>query len=145
VQSLSGEEEFRFQGTSLGFNLLDFWRWSASDVLNKTIRAQIAEYLVARAVNAQQQVLDVGSPFDVLDPQGIRIEVKSAAYLQSWAQKRFSRISFLVPASCLIDVDTFQLSGAKRRQADVYVFAHLKDAVREAGASQRDHHRDGQT
>lgn len=197
VQALSEEDEFCFQGAGLGFKLLDFWRWSASDVLNNTIRGQIAEYLVAKAVDAEQQVLDVWSPFDVKDPSGIKIEVKSAACLQSWTRKRFSRISFLVPATYLIDANTFQLSSEKRRWADVYVLAHLKhkdkatvnplqveqwdfyvlptwklderersqhsitlkslqqlhggspwtfhqlkDAIREAGASQREHHRE---
>jgi hypothetical protein len=50
VQRKSGGERFRANGTDIGPDLLDFWRWSASDLVNNTMRGVLAEYLVARAL-----------------------------------------------------------------------------------------------
>lgn len=35
-----------------------------------------------------------GDAYDVLTPEGLRVEVKSTGYLQAWAQPSHSRISF---------------------------------------------------
>jgi hypothetical protein len=63
--------------------------------------------------------------FDLLDPRGISIEVKSAAYIQSWHQDRLSTISFNCAPSFAWDPETNRQSDVKRRQAEVYVFALL--------------------
>ncbi len=53
------------------------------------------------------------------------VEVKSAAYLQSWAQKDYSRISFGTPVTLAWDADAGGFAGVARRHAQVYVFALL--------------------
>jgi hypothetical protein len=63
--------------------------------------------------------------FDLLDPRDISIEVKSAAYIQSWHQDRLSTISFNCAPSFAWDPETNRQSDVKRRQAEVYVFALL--------------------
>jgi len=45
----SGNEQFHSGKKSLPFNVLDFWRWSASDLISNTTRGILAEYIVARA------------------------------------------------------------------------------------------------
>ena len=60
---------------------------------------------------------------DLLDPRGISIEVKSAAYIQTWHQDRLSTISFNCAPSLAWDPETNRQSDVKRRQAEVYVFA----------------------
>lgn len=55
---------------------------------------------------------------------GIKIEVKSAAYLQSWKQKKLSPISFTCNRT---KPDTsVEQDGSFLRRADLYVFALLK-------------------
>ncbi len=45
-----GTERFRNGDSDLEFDLLSFWKWSASDLLSNATRGVIAEYLVARAL-----------------------------------------------------------------------------------------------
>jgi hypothetical protein len=53
------------------------------------------------------------------------VEVKSAAFIQSWHQERLSQISFPVPKTRGWDRDTNRQDDDPRRKADVYVFALL--------------------
>jgi hypothetical protein len=63
--------------------------------------------------------------FDLKTSSGIRIEVKSAAYIQSWHQKKLSAVSFITRRTRAWDPDTDVQSLEAKRQADVYVFALL--------------------
>ncbi|MHB1324928.1 MAG: hypothetical protein ACYDGS_02975 [Thermoleophilia bacterium] len=121
----SGSELFCDSDRDLGFDLLGFWRWSASDVISNATRGILAEYLIARAVGAADGVRDEWAAYDLHDPRGISIEVKSAAYIQSWYQERVSTISFNCPKTLAWDARTNRQSSEKRRQAKVYVFALL--------------------
>lgn len=121
----TGSEPFRNGGDDLGFALLSFWRWSASDVISNATRGILAEFLVAKAIGAADGVRDEWAAYDLLDPRGISVEVKSAAYIQSWHQERFSSITFNCPKTLAWDPQTNQQATEKRRQAEVYVFALL--------------------
>lgn len=121
-----GKEHFHISGTALGFNLLSFWRWSVSDLVSNAARGVLAEYIVARALGlAENGVRDGWAAFDLETPAGIKIEVKSAAYVQSWHQKQLSSIAFVTPKTRAWDADTNMQSHESKRQADVYVFALL--------------------
>jgi hypothetical protein len=63
--------------------------------------------------------------FDLETPEGVRVEVKSAAYLQRWHQDQLSSISFGVPKTRAWDPRTNRMSDEVVRQAQVYVFALL--------------------
>lgn len=81
----NGEEKLFYDNESLTFSLLDFWRWSVSDILSNATRGRLAEFIIATAVNIDiKQIRDEWGAFDLETPSGIKIEVKSAAYLQSW-------------------------------------------------------------
>lgn len=122
----SGTEPIHADGQSVGGTLLDFWRWSASDLVSNATRGILAEYLVHRAVNGREDVVrDEWDAFDLTTPEGVRVEVKSAAFLQSWHQKELSRISFRTPKTLAWSADTNEMAVEPRRQADVYVFALL--------------------
>jgi hypothetical protein len=49
---------------------------------------------VARALGDIRTANDTWAPYDVTAHDGAKVEVKSAAHLQSWSQKRYSRITF---------------------------------------------------
>lgn len=121
-----GREPFHVNGNSAGFDLLSFWRWSSSDLVNNSARGIIAEYVVARALGlGEGGVRDGWAAFDLKTPSGIKIEVKSAAYIQSWHQKQLSSIAFVTPKTRAWDAETNIQSHELKRQADVYVFALL--------------------
>ena len=122
--SKSGSEAFRAGGTDLSFKLIDFWQWSSSDLVSNTMRGVLAEFLVAKALG-----LDCGrlewEKCDLVTAEGLKIQVKSSAYLQSWAQTAPSKIQFVVSKRRAWDPDTNKLDGEPARHADVYVFALL--------------------
>lgn len=122
----TGRERFRFRGADRDEDLLRFWRWTSSDLVGNAMRGLLAEYIVGMAVGAvsttTRQEWDAA---DLVTEDGVRIEVKSAAYLQSWAQEALSRISFGIQPTLGWDASTDIRSAEPRRQADVYVFCLL--------------------
>ena len=122
----TGAEQLHRRGTAIPGDLLDLWRWSASDFLTNTARGLLAEYIVAKALDVSTSgVRDGWAVFDLLTPSGIKVEVKSGAYLQSWFQDKLSAISFSTKQSTAWNPDTNKFEGTRRQQADVYVFALL--------------------
>ncbi len=121
----TGTEPFRNGEFLLKQTLLDFWRWSASDLVGNAMRGVLAEYIVASALDLPQTVRVEWDAFDLKTPAGVSIEVKSAAYLQSWDQKAFSRITFGIQPTRAWEAATNDYTGHLRRQADVYVFCLL--------------------
>ena len=127
ITKLSGDEIFQNGSKKLDFNLLSFWQWSSSDVVSNYTRGILAEYIVGKALGCikDDDVRDEGRAYDLDTQAGVRIEVKSAAYVQSWQQSRLSKISFNVPKTLGWDRETNKFDKEKKRQADVYVFALL--------------------
>lgn len=125
-QPRTGTEELHSKGKSTGLSVLDFWRWSASDLLSNATRGRFAEFVVASALEIPfDEIRDEWGAFDLLTGEGIKVEVKSAAYIQSWHQTRESLISFRVPKTRAWDAETNKQALDVQRQADVYVFALL--------------------
>lgn len=125
----TGHENFTGDDLLTGVRLIDFWQWSCSDLACNTMRDVLAEYLVALAVGHHHGARTEWDSYDVCTEDGIRIEVKSAAYVQSWGQKDYSRISYSVRPACAWDGDNGVYDKTQVRQADVYVFCllHHKD------------------
>lgn len=122
----TGQERLTFNAENLGFSLLDFWSWSVSDLLSNATRGRFAEFIVATATNIDiKQLRDEWGAFDLETSDGIKIEVKSAAYLQSWEQNRLSKISFSTKLAKPWDWEIDKRSSIAQRSADVYVFCLL--------------------
>ena len=121
----TGSEPFHNNGTKLSFSLLDFWQWYASDLLNNSTRGILAEYLVTKAIDSSDKPRKEWDTYDVLTKEGLKIEVKSASYIQSWDQKDFSKIAFNVRPTRAWDSILGKYSTQYKRQADVYVFCVL--------------------
>ena len=121
----TGEEAITNNGFITPYNLLDFWRWSVSDILSNATRGRLAEFIVGTAMNIDNEIVrKEWDAYDLKTKDGIKIEVKSSSYIQTWSQKKFSNIIFSIKSSRALDGDT-QL-GEPKRQADVYVFCVLK-------------------
>lgn len=122
----SGKERFHNGGAQADFDLLDFWQWSASNLVDNTTRGILAEYLVAKALGISTERPREGwLAWDLKteDKPKLRIEVKSAAFLQSWHQEKLSEIKFVVPPRKGWNPDTNKMETIPKRHAHVYVFA----------------------
>lgn len=107
-----------------GAALRDLWAWSMSDLRANTVRSVLAEFLVARAVGAARKPRIEWDAHDVLTPEGIRLEVKSGAHLQTWEQSQLSTVVFGgLSARTWSPTDGY--STANSYNADAYVFAVL--------------------
>lgn len=133
AQPRHGAEPLHADGHPLSHTILDFWRWSLSDLLSNATRGILAEFIVATALAIPlTQARDEWAPFDLVTPEGIKVEVKSAAYIQSWHQQKPSVIQFGVSRKRGWDAALNVQEGEARRHADVYVFAllaHLEQAT----------------
>lgn len=123
----TGNEFLTDNGKKTEYNLLDFWRWSVSDILSNATRGRFAEFIVGTAIGLKPENLrDEWDAYDLTTENGIKIEVKSAAYIQSWNQKDYSAISFSIKPARYWDAETNMQRGEPKRHADLYVFCHLK-------------------
>lgn len=100
----------------------DFWQWAYSDFLSNALRGVLAEYIVARAVGCTHRPRTEWDAYDLKTDSGLKIEVKSAAYLQTWAQKQHSPIRFDIGLKRGWDAETNLYAAEAKRSADVYVF-----------------------
>ncbi|KOH45186.1 hypothetical protein [Sunxiuqinia dokdonensis] len=123
----NGSESLTDHGAKTNYTLLDFWRWSVSDILSNATRGRFAEFIVGTAIGLNPDNLrDEWDAFDLKTDDGVKIEVKSSAYIQSWSQKNFSTISFSIKPARYWDAETNMRHTEPIRPADVYVFCHLK-------------------
>ncbi|MFB7895865.1 hypothetical protein ACWD33_05305 [Streptomyces xiamenensis] len=102
-----------------------FWSWACSDLASNTMRGVLAEYIVATALGAAEGTRTEWDSVDIRTPDGTRVEVKSSAYLQSWAQGKLSEITFSIAPALGWDGQTGASSTEALRNSDVYVFCVL--------------------
>lgn len=114
-----------FNGDKRKRTLLDFWRWAYSDLIGNTERGAIAEYIVAIACEIDDNIRVSWNTYDLSLKNGLKIEVKSSAYLQTWKQKKYSTPIFNIPQTKAWDYIENKYDPEKKRHADVYVFALL--------------------
>lgn len=123
VPLLDGAEPF-FEGEGREVaSVLDFGRWSSSDLVGNSFRGVLAEFLVGRALGVDPHNVRVEwDAWDLVTVDGTTVEVKSASYWQSWKQVRPSDIRFDLAEhqSWTSETDTFD--EGKSRPADVYVY-----------------------
>jgi hypothetical protein len=115
----TGEEKFR----PTDLRLIDFWRWAFSDLRANIVRGVLAEYLVGQAIGDPSKVRGSWGNYDLDSKSGIRIEVKSSAYLQSWRQRTLSKIVFSGLTARGWDDLTGEFTLEREVRADVFVFA----------------------
>lgn len=115
----------------------NFWEWAFSDFLSNSLRGVLAEYIVATAVGCTHRPRVEWDAVDLETSDGLKIEVKSAAYLQSWAQSRPSDIRFDIAPRKGGHSATNTSASAASRGADIYVFC-LFTATDRAQANPRD-------
>ncbi|RPK61828.1 hypothetical protein EES43_14965 [Streptomyces sp. ADI96-02] len=105
VRRRNSSDTLRAGSDAVG-TLGDFWQWACSDLVDSTMRGVLAEYIVDTALGSVDSTRVEWDTVDVRTPEGCRVEVKSAAYLQSWAQKALSKISFSIAPATGWDAST---------------------------------------
>ena len=119
----------RFTGTQAetlaSATLLDFWQWAYSDIFVNTGRGCLAEFIVSRALATTEPVMSAWESYDLTTPGGVRVEVKSSAYLQSWKQLQMVAPSFSIKKAFEWRPETNDYSDERQRNSDVYVFCLL--------------------
>lgn len=122
TQKLNGTERLsnsipQFQDDAV----IDFWRWAYSDLQDNTVRPIFAEWLVGKLLGLEMPVRYNWGDYDLITTEGVKIEVKSSAYLQTWKQNGLSAIRF----GNLMGEPELQTPGEKPKKdfkADLYVF-----------------------
>lgn len=113
-------------GGGAGLNSIDptdFWQWAYSDFLSNALRGVLAEYIVAQAVGCTHRPRTEWDAYDLKTDSGLKIEVKSSAYLQTWAQRQHSPIRFDIGLKRGWDAASNLYATEAIRSADVYVFS----------------------
>ena len=115
-QTKSGNEAIL--GINSGKTLVNFWQWAYSDLLGNTERGYVAEYLVALACNLDNEPRISWDSYDLKLKNGIKVEVKSSAYLQTWKQNAFTRPVFGIQKTHAWNYIDNLFDQVKKRQAD---------------------------
>lgn len=102
--------------------LSDFWQWAYSNLIDNAQRGVLAEYIVACALNIQRNPRINWDKYDLISNDGITIEIKTSAYLQTWGQKKLSNLTFGIQPTFGWNQATNEYDDIKMRQADIYVF-----------------------
>jgi hypothetical protein len=122
----TGVERFHVAGRATVFSVIEFWQWSASDLASNATRGILAEYIVARALDVNTPTRTEWDAWDLETADGVKVEVKSAAYLQTWRQSQLSTISFGIQPTFGLTAEGKQISETRIRHADAYVFCLLR-------------------
>lgn len=95
IYTITGQEKFTNGDQSLGFNMIDFWRFQFPNIYY--YHGELAEFLVAKALGKEKaDNKDIWTRYDInytdQKQRDLRIEVKASAYYHSW-QTDESKIS----------------------------------------------------
>ena len=98
TKKLDGTETFKKAEDSpiAAADILDYWSWAYSDIVGNTNRGAVAEFIVARTIGSEAAVRNDWAAYDLKTPSGVKVEVKSSAYLQSWHQATVSTPTFSI-------------------------------------------------
>ena len=123
VPRLKGSEQVMDHEHKPISTVLKFWQWAYSGLSDNITRGVLAEFFVANAVGAARGVRDPWATHDVEDPRGFGIEVKSTAYIQTWAHDAPARVAFDCPRTRAFDPTTNKVASHPGRHSPIYVLA----------------------
>lgn len=127
------DEKFVLHGRKTAWRIFDFFQWWSDSMMTNSVRGVLAEYIVAMALHCEKGArLDAWGPYDLVTPRGVRVEVKSSAYLQSWKQLKPSRIVFSIKPGRSYDYESGLYSERSSRNSDVYVFCVFESRERDS-------------
>ena len=120
----TGNEKFEFNNNKLDFELSEFWSWSQSDLIENRTRGILAEFIVKKALEIEDNNRVEWDDYDLITKKGVKIEIKSGAYIQTWLQKKYSNITFSI-SKTIGSKENPKYNGTHQRWSDFYVFCLL--------------------
>ncbi len=126
-----GNEPFLVDSKPISLTMNDYWRWAYSDLADSRNRSVMAEFIVASSIGAAHLDTDTfrsaWKQYSLLSPGGYKLEVQSAAYVQSWDTEHPDHISFHIAPSRMPDTTGKpKLDTPLQRKSDVYIFCIYK-------------------
>lgn len=130
MELLTGKEEFNLNGKPVGFNMLDFWQFAFSSIYD--IQGEIAEFVVARALEIDvPHNKELWTLYDI-DYRGTRIEVKETSYYHPWNEdgkvSQSRKFGITMANSSYEKPDE---PNRLERQNDIYIFCVVNGDTRE--------------
>ena len=122
---LNGDEAIRNAVGQPVAPLVAYWSWAHSNLIDNAERGAFAEFLVHLALGETSPMRVNWDRYDIVSPEGVRVEVKASGYVQSWAQEKPSAIQFSIRPTYGWNSETNTFAEILSRQADVYVFCLL--------------------
>jgi hypothetical protein len=97
---------------------LEFWRWAYGDLLDDDVKGAFAEWMVHRLLGVVSERRVSWANSDVITPEGVRIEVKSTAFWQSWKLlDEFGRPEATPKHPVNLDAKKIRFQGLKARDS----------------------------
>ena len=93
--------------------------------MGNALRGVLAEFIVASTIDILNKPREEWDAYDLKTKNGLKIEIKSSSYLQSWEQIELSKIIFGIQPTSNWDYATNKRSKEKIRQSDIYIFCVL--------------------
>lgn len=126
-----GNEPFLINDKPMSITMNDYWRWAYSDLADTRNRSVLAEFLVASSIGVAHLDNDISrsalKQYSLLSPDGYKLEIQSAAYIQSWDTEHPDHVSFQIAPSRLPSINGIpSLDTPLQRKSDVYVFCVYK-------------------
>lgn len=112
----------KFSGVQNPPAVADFWQWAYSDLRDNAIRGVLGEFIVATALGIELSTRQSWDPRDLTTSSGIRLEIKTSAFLQNWPQQKQSSIVFGGLKARSWASEKGRYSDEADYHADVYVF-----------------------
>lgn len=126
---LKVDEPFTARQNPPNLTVTDFWSWAGSDLLGNTLRGILAEFIVGTALECipSDRARVEWDPHD-LTVEGVKVEVKSTATVQSWGEMKVNSTSFKINETRKWDPDSRTYIDPAKRHADIYVFCLFSPA-----------------
>ncbi len=93
--------------------------------MGNALRGVLAEFIVASTIDILDKAREEWDAYDLKTKNGLKIEIKSSSYLQSWEQTKLSKIIFGIQPTSDWDSSTNKRKSEKIRQSDIYIFCVL--------------------
>ena len=107
-------------------NILDFWKWTCSDIIIPSNRDDFALFLVANALELTKMPRIHWENSD-LRYRKKKVSIKTSAYVEHWKQKRPKRLSFDITPKKGLDAPTEESMTYRNRYSEIYIFAILNE------------------
>ena len=107
----------------------EFWKWFRPSLAENWMRGVVGEYWVAKAIGLTNEIRKGWGSWDLETTDGIRIEVKTTGYRQSWHKPsdKMAVPKFVVPKVRVKIDETRNLKSGRYRPAHVYVLCFHKE------------------